>query len=222
MKLSDYLVEYFYKIGVTDYFGYQGTMIAHFIDSIGKNHKVKNHVCYNEQGAAFEAVGYAKSTGKNVCAYSTSGPGATNLITGIADAYYDSVPVIFITGQLNTYEYSNIKTLRQQGFQETDIVSIIKPITMNGVAYYIFSLCQRRYKTSVSFHSWRRTRQSPNLQNFSSFRQIGCGELSGKFSYFLVVCTDEGCITVCIDTTVCNDSRYSGSICLFNYFDKRF
>ncbi len=133
MKLSDYLVEYLYKMGITDYFGYQGTMIAHFIDSIGKNCKVKNHVCYNEQGAAFEAVGYAKLTGKNVCAYSTSGPGATNLITGIADAYYDSVPVIFITGQLNTYEYSNIKTLRQQGFQETDIISIIKPITKYAV-----------------------------------------------------------------------------------------
>lgn len=133
MKLSDYIVEYFYKMGVTDYFGYQGTMIAHFIDSIGKNNKVRNHVCYNEQGAALAAVGYAKSSKKNVCTYATSGPGTTNLITGIADAYYDSVPVIFITGQLNTYEYSKINTLRQQGFQEADIVNIIKPITKYAV-----------------------------------------------------------------------------------------
>ncbi len=133
MKLSDYIVEYFYKIGIKDYFGYQGTMIAHLVNSIGKDNRVKNHICYNEQGVALAAVGYAKSSEKRVCAYATSGPGATNLITGIADAYYDSVPVIFITGQLNTYEYSQINTLRQQGFQEADIVSIIKPITKYAI-----------------------------------------------------------------------------------------
>ena len=129
MKVSDYIIDFFYKIGIKDYFGYQGTMIAYFIDSIGKNSNVNNHVCYNEQGGALAAVGYAKASGKPVCAYSTSGPGATNLITGIADAYYDSVPVIFITGQLNSFEYSNISTLRQQGFQETNIVELVKPIT---------------------------------------------------------------------------------------------
>lgn len=133
MKLSDYIIEYFYNVGITDYFGYQGTMIAHFVDSIGKDDRVNNHVCYNEQGAALAAVGYAKVSDKRVCAYSTSGPGATNLITGIADAYYDSVPVIFISGQLNTYEYSNIRTLRQQGFQETNIVDMVKPITKYAV-----------------------------------------------------------------------------------------
>jgi len=133
MKVSDYIVDYFYKIGIKDFFGYQGTMIAHFIDSIGKNNKVRNHICYNEQGGALAAVGYVKSSGKLACSYSTSGPGATNLITGIADAYYDSVPVIFVTGQLNSYEYSDINTIRQQGFQETDIVSLVKPITKYAV-----------------------------------------------------------------------------------------
>ena len=133
MKLSDYIIEYFYNIGITDYFGYQGTMISHLVDSIGKDDRVNNHVCYNEQGAALAAVGYAKVSDKNVCAYSTSGPGATNLITGIADAYYDSVPVIFICGQLNTYEYSDIKTLRQQGFQESNIVNMVKTITKYAV-----------------------------------------------------------------------------------------
>lgn len=133
MKVSDYIVDFLYKKGIKDFFGYQGTMVAHFVDSICKNDKVKNHVCYNEQGAAFEAVGYAKSTGGIACAYSTSGPGATNLITGIADAYYDSVPVLFITGQLNTYEYTSVNTIRQQGFQESDIVNIVKPITKYSV-----------------------------------------------------------------------------------------
>ncbi len=133
MKASDYIVKFLKTIGIKDIFGYQGTMIAHFIDSIGKDDFLENHVCYNEQGAALEAVGYAKSTGNIACAYSTSGPGATNLITGIADAYYDSVPVLFITGQLNTYEYSPISTIRQQGFQECDIVSIVKPIVKYAI-----------------------------------------------------------------------------------------
>ena len=133
MKLSDYIVDYLYNLGVKDFFGYQGTMVAHFIDSIGKNKNVNNHVCYNEQGAALAAVGYTKTSGKLSCAYATSGPGATNLITGIADAFYDSVPVLFITGQLNTYEYTTNDNIRQQGFQETNIIKIVKPIVKYAV-----------------------------------------------------------------------------------------
>ncbi len=133
MKVSDYIVDFLHKNGIVDFFGYQGTMIAHLVDSLGKNHRVKNHVCYHEQGAALEAVGYAKATGGIACAYSTSGPGAINLTTGIADAYYDSVPILFITGQLNTYEYTNVDTIRQQGFQESDIVRIVQPITKYAV-----------------------------------------------------------------------------------------
>lgn len=62
-----------------------------------------------------------------------SGPGAANLLSGVADAYFDSLPVIFITGQLNTYEYSGITGLRQQGFQEIDMVSMAKPVTKYAV-----------------------------------------------------------------------------------------
>ena len=63
----------------------------------------------------------------------TSGPGATNLITGIGSCYFDSIPCLFITGQVNTYEYKFSKPVRQIGFQETDIVSIVKPIVKNAV-----------------------------------------------------------------------------------------
>ena len=129
MKVSDYIVKFFEDKGVHDFFGFQGTMIAHLVDSIGNSKTVVNHSVYNEQAASFAACGYAKSTGKCSVAYSTSGPGALNLISGIADAYYDSVPVFFITGQVNTTEYTNIPELRQQAFQETEIVSIVKSIT---------------------------------------------------------------------------------------------
>ena len=133
MKLSDYVVAFLQKKGIRHFFGYQGTMIAHLVDSIERNPDTENHSSYNEQGAAFAACGYAQAKEECACAYATSVPGAVNLLSGVADAYYDSLPVIFLTGQLNTYEYSGIKGLRQQGFQETDIVAMAKPITKYAV-----------------------------------------------------------------------------------------
>lgn len=129
MKVSDYIVNYIVEQGINDIFGYQGTMIAHFVDSICKNENINNHSCYNEQGAAFAAVGYAKASGKTGVAYATSGPGAMNLMSGVADAYFDSAPTVFITGQLNTYEYTDVPTLRQQGFQQMDVISSVKSYT---------------------------------------------------------------------------------------------
>ena len=128
MKSSDYIVNFLADKGINHFFGYQGTMIAHFVDSVCRHEKIQNHCCYNEQGAAFAAVGYAKATGKTAVAYATSGPGAVNLLSGIADAYYDSTPVIYITGQLNTYEYTGIENIRQHGFQEMNIVSTVESV----------------------------------------------------------------------------------------------
>jgi acetolactate synthase-1/2/3 large subunit len=129
MKLSDYIVSYFESQGITVIFGYIGGMITHLVDSIASNQNVRFIQTYHEQTAAIAAEGYAKESGKFGVAISTSGPGATNMITGIADAYFDSIPVVYITGQVNTYEYKYEKQIRQQGFQETDVVSIVKPIT---------------------------------------------------------------------------------------------
>ena len=133
MKVTDYIVEFLQRKGIHDFFGYQGTMIAHLVDSIEKNPHTKSHSSYHEQGAAFAACGYAQAGERCACAYATSGPGAANLISGIADAYFDSLPVVFLTGQLNTYEYSGIPGLRQQGFQEIDIVAMAKPVTKYAV-----------------------------------------------------------------------------------------
>ena len=81
-------------------------MIAYFVDAIYREKGVYNHVSYNEQGAALAASGFTKATGNMAVAYATSGPGAINLLQGIADAYYDSAPVLFITGQINLSEYT--------------------------------------------------------------------------------------------------------------------
>lgn len=133
MKLSDYIISVFeqQKIGVV--FGYMGGMITHLVDSIYKNGNVKFVQTYHEQSAAIAAEGYAIGTNNIGVAIATSGPGATNMMTGIADAYFDSIPVLYITGQVNTYEYKNDKPIRQQGFQETDVVAIVKPITKYAV-----------------------------------------------------------------------------------------
>lgn len=88
MKVSDYIVEYLIEKGITDVFGYPGGMITHLMESFSKYHrKISAHVTYHEQGAAFAACGYAQAKDKPGVAYATSGPGATNLITGVCDAF---------------------------------------------------------------------------------------------------------------------------------------
>jgi acetolactate synthase-1/2/3 large subunit len=134
MKVSDYIIEFFISNGITDVFGYPGGMVTHFMESFHQyRDKISAHVNYHEQGAAFAACGYAQVSHKPGIAYATSGPGATNLITGIANAYFDSIPCMFITGQVNTYEAAGDLLVRQRGFQETDIVEIVKPITKYAV-----------------------------------------------------------------------------------------
>lgn len=133
MQLSAYLVNFLREKGITHYFGYQGTMISYFVDAIARADGVENHSCYNEQGAAFAACGLAQSTKNLAVAYATSGPGAVNLLSGVANAYFDSLPVLFITGQVNTYEYLPETQVRQHSFQEADIVSMAKSVSKYAV-----------------------------------------------------------------------------------------
>lgn len=129
MKVTDYIVEFLTSKGITDVFGYPGGVICHFIDSLSKYEQIKGHINYHEQASAFAACGYAQESGVPGVAYATSGPGATNLVTGIANAYYDSIPTIFFTGQVDTYGLKRELNVRQRGFQETDIVGMVSPIT---------------------------------------------------------------------------------------------
>ena len=162
MKLSDYIVQWLSDKGIRDFYGYQGTMIAHFVDSISKNVNVKNHSCYNEQGAAFAACGHAVTSDSCSVAYATSGPGAINLVSGIANAYYDSIPVIFITGQINTYEYRrDLPDLRQNAFQETKIVEMSKVVTKYAVQ--ILEPEMIRYELEKAYHIAMSGRRGPVL-----------------------------------------------------------
>lgn len=134
MLISDYIVSFLIEKKITDVFGYPGGMVTYLMDSFDKQKdKIQAHLCYHEQGAAFAACGYAQVSGLPGVAYATSGPGATNLLTGIANAYFDSIPCIFITGQVNTYDIKTIPKMRQNGFQETDIVKIVQSITKEAI-----------------------------------------------------------------------------------------
>lgn len=129
MKLSDYVMNFLFERGIRHIFGYQGGSIAHLVDSLHKVEGLNYIQNYHEQASSFCADSYARASGIFGVAIATSGPGATNLITGVANAFFDSVPCLFITGQVSTHLIKTDPAIRQQSFQETDIVSIAKPIT---------------------------------------------------------------------------------------------
>ncbi|VVB93005.1 3D-(3,5/4)-trihydroxycyclohexane-1,2-dione hydrolase [uncultured archaeon] len=129
MKISDYVIDFLIENNIRYIFEVIGGAITHLVDSTYGRKDIACIVTHHEQAAAFAAEAYSRVTSNIGVAMATSGPGATNLITGIGSAYFDSIPCLYITGQVNTYEYKFNKKIRQLGFQETDIVNIVKPIT---------------------------------------------------------------------------------------------
>lgn len=103
MKLSDYVAQFLADQGIRHVFVMTGGAAAHLIDSVAKTPGI-DYVCpQHEQAAAMAADAYSRVTGNLGAAIATSGPGATNLITGVCCAYYDSIPVLYITGQVATF-----------------------------------------------------------------------------------------------------------------------
>ena len=129
MKASDYIIDYLYQKGVTHIFEIIGGMITELIDSADRHGKIKLISVHHEQSAAFAAYSMGRSTGVPGVAMATSSPGAINLLTGVGSCYFDSVPAIFLSGQVNLHEQKKGLNVRQLGFQETDIVSMARPIT---------------------------------------------------------------------------------------------
>ncbi|MBV5283189.1 MAG: thiamine pyrophosphate-binding protein [Paludibacter sp.] len=128
MTLSEYLVQYLYKKGITHIFELTGGMVANFLNAFYQFEKIKVVTMHHEQAVSFATDGFARISNLPGVAFATSGPGAINLLTGIGNCYFDSVPAIFITGQVNSYEQKGDRNVRQFGFQETDILSMAKPI----------------------------------------------------------------------------------------------
>ncbi|MGI6052552.1 MAG: biosynthetic-type acetolactate synthase large subunit [Bilifractor sp.] len=120
---SQIVIECLKEQGVDTVFGYPGGAILNIYDELYKHPEIHHVLTSHEQGAAHAADGYARSTGKVGVCMATSGPGATNLVTGIATAYMDSVPIVAITANVGT------KGLGKDSFQEVDIAGITMPIT---------------------------------------------------------------------------------------------
>ena len=129
MKASDYIAHFLKERGVPCVFEMAGGMITFLLDSIHEAGGIRIVSVHHEQTAAFAAEAAGRITGIPGVAMATSGPGATNLLTGIGSCYFDSTPAVFITGQVNRHEQKGDRQIRQLGFQETDIVAMAQPIT---------------------------------------------------------------------------------------------
>ncbi len=134
MKFSDFVLSRLADEGIDTAFVLYGGAISELMDAFTRQDRIKYVVMNHEQACAFAAEGYAKTKGIPGLAIATSGPGGHNMVTGIANCYYDSTPCIFITGQVATpFIRPKGSELRQLGFQETPIVDIVRPITKYAV-----------------------------------------------------------------------------------------
>ena len=147
MNLSDYILKFLEKKKVKKVFLLNGGSISFMIDAFTRNKKIQYIAAAHEQSASMMADAYSRLGPNFSCTMVTSGPGATNIITGIACSYFDSIPSLHICGQVNTYEQrddsSSTKNVRQVGFQETDIVNITKTVTK--YAYKLKDASEIRY-----------------------------------------------------------------------------
>ncbi len=133
IKLSDYVMKFIASQGVKDVFLLSGGGSMHLVDSLGKC-KDLNYVCnLNEQAVSIAVEAYGQYTNNLGVGLVTTGPGGTNAITGVAAAYVDSTPCVILSGQVKRSDLAKQYGVRQMGYQEVDIISIVKPITKYAI-----------------------------------------------------------------------------------------
>jgi acetolactate synthase-1/2/3 large subunit len=154
LKGGEILIKSLQKEGVDVIFGYPGGSVLPVFDVL-YDAPIKFILTRHEQGAAHAADGYARATGKVGVCMATSGPGATNLVTGIATAYMDSIPIVAITGQVKTFLIGN------DAFQEADVTGITRPITKHN--YLVKDVKDLAYIVKEAFHVARTGRPGPVL-----------------------------------------------------------
>uniref|UniRef100_A0A832GPD3 Acetolactate synthase n=1 Tax=Caldimicrobium thiodismutans TaxID=1653476 RepID=A0A832GPD3_9BACT len=165
------IVEALKREGVEVIFGYPGGAVIDIYDELYKTKGLHHVLVRHEQGAAHAADGYARSTGKVGVALVTSGPGATNTVTGIATAYMDSIPVVILTGQVPT------KLIGNDAFQEVDTTGITRPITKHNFLVKRVEDLPRILK--AAFHIARTGRPGPVLVDLPKDVQ----QAKGEFNY---------------------------------------
>jgi acetolactate synthase-1/2/3 large subunit len=133
IKVADYIINYIAEKGIKDIFGVYGSAVGDLFDAFTRTDKTRYVCTMHEQAAGFSAETYAKVSGKFGVAIATSGPGGMNFTTPVGNCFYDSVPCLFITGQISSRFLRPDPIIRQVGFQESDMVGIMKPITKYSV-----------------------------------------------------------------------------------------
>lgn len=153
---SEILVECLKEQGVDTVFGYPGGAVLNIYDALYKHqHEIKHYLTSHEQGAAHAADGYARATGKVGVCIATSGPGACNLVTGIATAYMDSIPMVAITGNVG------LEYLGKDSFQEVDITGVTMPITKHN--FIVKDVTKLAETVRKAFYIARKGRPGPVL-----------------------------------------------------------
>jgi acetolactate synthase-1/2/3 large subunit len=173
MKGSEALVESLKAEGVKHMFGILGGAIMEVYDVLYDERSLRHILMRHEQAAAHAAEGYARASGKVGVCMATSGPGATNLVTGIADAHMDSTPIVALTGQVATHLIGN------DAFQETDIVGITMPVTKHN--FQIMSPDDIPETIKAAFMIAKSRRPGPVLVDLP--KDVQQGKLSKKFAY---------------------------------------
>lgn len=169
---AEIIVRAFVNEGVDIIFGYPGGAILPFYDALFTQNNILHILTRHEQAAAHAAEGYARSTGKVGVISVTSGPGATNAITGLTDAYLDSIPLVCISGQVAT----NI--IGTDGFQEADITGLTRSCTKHN--YLVKDVNDLGYIIHEAFHIARTGRPGPVLIDIPKDVQNGIGNYHGK------------------------------------------
>lgn len=163
MKVADYITIILENAGVTDIFGIPGGVVLSLLYAFNENKNIDVHLNFHEQAAAYAACGYAQQSGKMGVAYATRGPGITNMITPIAEAYFDSIPMLIITAH-NSEEYDD--RIRIYDVQEMDLIPVMKRITK--FAARIDKIDEIADAVSTAINKANTGRKGPVFLDFSS------------------------------------------------------
>ena len=159
MTGAEMVIEALADQGAEHLFGYPGGAVLPIYDALFQQDKVRHILVRHEQGAVHAAEGYARSTGKVGCVLVTSGPGATNAVTGLTDALMDSIPIVCLTGQVPTHLIGN------DAFQECDTVGITRPCTKHN--YLVKNVADLPRVLHEAFHIAKSGRPGPVVVDIS-------------------------------------------------------
>src|ERR1700731_1922825 len=168
---ADMVIKALVDQGVDVVFGYPGGAVLPIYDSLFQQDKLRHILVRHEQGAVHAAEGYARSTGKVGCVLVTSGPGATNAVTGLTDALMDSIPLVCLTGQVPTHLIGN------DAFQEADTTGITRPCTKHN--YLVKSVDDLARMLHEAFYVARSGRPGPVVVDLPKAILFAPGNYSG-------------------------------------------